>query len=314
VSLLSRISRKGANGFGYGSTAQSVTDGLSLAGKSVLITGCNSGLGFESMRVLALRGAHVIGAARTLEKAESACRAVGGRTTPIACELSDPASVGHCIKALTSATPLLLDAIICNAGIMALPALAQAYGYELQFFTNHIGHFMLVNGLLESLAADGRVVVLSSTAHHYAPKGGIQFDNLSGEKGYRPWMAYGQSKFANLLFAKQLARRFTGTHRTANAVHPGVIHTNLGRNMRLPSFVGAAVYGVGGALVLKSIPEGAATECFVAVHPLAARLSGLYFSNCNPAKPRAEAEDPVLAQRLWDRSEEIVAALGRTSS
>jgi NAD(P)-dependent dehydrogenase (short-subunit alcohol dehydrogenase family) len=312
VSLFSRIGRKGANGFGYGSTAEAVTTGLSLAGKSILITGCNSGLGFESMRVLALRGAHVIGAARTLEKAESACRAVGGATTAIACELSDPASVVRCLETLTSApSPILLDAIICNAGIMALPALTQAYGYELQFFTNHIGHFMLVNGLLNRLATDGRVVVLSSTAHHYAPKGGIQFDNLSGEKGYRPWMAYGQSKFANLLFAKELARRFSGTSRTANAVHPGVIHTNLGRNMRMASWVSAVVYGIGGALALKSIPEGAATECYVAVHPLAARSSGLYFSSCNPKKPRSDAEDPGLARRLWDTSEEIVAGLGR---
>jgi NAD(P)-dependent dehydrogenase (short-subunit alcohol dehydrogenase family) len=311
VSLLSRISRKGANGFGYGSTAEDVTAGLSLAGKSVLITGCNSGLGLEALRVLALRGAHVVAAARTLQKAEDACRAVGGKTTPIACELSDPASVGHCIGVLTSNGLPALDVIICNAGIMAVPTLAQAFGYELQFFTNHIGHFMLVTGLLDRLTGDGRVVVLSSTAHHYAPKGGIEFDNLSGEKRYRPWVAYGQSKFANLLFAKELARRFQGTRRTANAVHPGVIYTNIGRNMRLPSFVSAAIYGIGGALALKSIPEGAATECFVGVHPLAASSSGLYFANCNPTKPRADAEDPGLARRLWETSEEIVAALRR---
>jgi NAD(P)-dependent dehydrogenase (short-subunit alcohol dehydrogenase family) len=310
VSLLSRISRKGPNGFGYGSTAEDVTAGLSLAGKTCLITGCNSGLGLEAMRVLTLRGVHVIGAARTLEKSQRACSLVEGETTPVACELSDPASVRGCITTLTSAR-ILLDAIICNAGIMALPTLTQAYGYELQFFTNHIGHFILVNGLLDNLAADARVVVLSSAAHHYAPKGGIEFDNLSGEKGYRPWVAYGQSKFANLLFAKELARRFVGTAKTANAVHPGVISTNLGRNMKLPPFANTIFYGIGGALMFKSIPQGAATECFVAVHPLAARSSGLYFSHCNPAKPRQDAEDPKLAGRLWAESERIVAGLSR---
>lgn len=309
MSLLSRISRKGPNGFGYGSSAEDVTAGLSLAGKTCLITGCNSGLGFEAMRVLALRGAHIIGAARTLEKAQRACGCVAGETTPVACELSDPASVRECISTLTSAR-IRLDAILCNAGIMALPTLTQAYGYELQFFTNHIGHFILVNGLLGNLAADGRVVVLSSAAHRYAPKGGIEFDNLSGEKGYRPWVAYGQSKFANLLFAKELARRLAGTARIANAVHPGVINTNLGRNMKLPVFANTILYGIGGALVLKSIPQGAATECFVAVHPLAAKSSGLYFSHCNPAKPRPDAEDPNLARRLWEVSERIVAELG----
>jgi NAD(P)-dependent dehydrogenase (short-subunit alcohol dehydrogenase family) len=311
MSLLSRVSRKGANGFGYGSTAEEVTSELSLAGKTILITGCNSGLGFESMRVLALRGAHVIGAARTLEKAQLACRTAGGTTTAVACELSDPSSVRHCISSLTTEVKITLDAIVCNAGIMALPTLKQSHGYEVQFFTNHMGHFMLVTGLLGNLAMDARVVVLSSAAHHYAPKGGIQFDNLSGEKGYRPWVAYGQSKFANLLFAKELARRFHGTKRTANAVHPGVIHTNRGRNMKLPSAVGTLFYGIGGALVLKSISEGAATECFVAVHPLAALASGMYFSNCNPAKPRADAEDPTLARRLWDTSEQIVDNVGK---
>lgn len=314
MSLLSRIHRKGVNGFGYGSTAEEVTSGLSLEGKTILITGCNSGLGFESMRVLTRRGAQVIGAARTLEKAQLACRTAGGTTTPIGCELSDPASVRHCVASLTAGGKLSIDAIVCNAGIMALPTLTQAYGYELQFFTNHIGHFLLVTGLLGNLATDARVVVLSSAAHHYAPKGGIAFENLSGEKGYRPWVAYGQSKFANLLFAKELARRFEGTKRTANAVHPGVIHTNLGRNMKLPSAIGALIYGIGGALVLKSIQEGAATECFVAVHPFAAQTSGSYFSNCNPAKPRADAENPALARKLWDVSEQIAASVGAASS
>jgi WW domain-containing oxidoreductase len=190
---------------------------------------------------------------------------------------------------------------------MALPKLQQAYGYELQFFTNHIGHFLLVTGLLEVLADDARVVMLSSAAHTMAPKGGIEFDNLSGERGYRSWTAYGQSKFANLLFAKELARRFSGSRRTANAVHPGVIQTNLGRHMGMA--LGRLAFGIGGALFFKSIPQGAATECYVAVNPHAAGISGAYFADCDVHQPRADANDPALARRLWEVSEQIVAGL-----
>jgi WW domain-containing oxidoreductase len=203
-----------------------------------------------------------------------------------------------------------LDAIICNAGIMALPRLHQAHGLELQFLTNHIGHFILVTGLLDVLADDGRVVMLSSAAHLMAPKGGIEFDNLSGARGYKGWVAYGQSKMANLLFAKELARRFAGTARTANAVHPGVINTNLSRNLGAPPWVLKLVFVLGDVIFLKTIPQGAATECYVAVHPAAATISWAYFADSNVANPRADANDPALAARLWTVSEEIVAGLG----
>jgi len=308
MSLYSRMAPSGPNGFGYASTAEQVTEGRSLAGRTILITGCNSGLGHEAMRVLALRGAHVIGAARILAKARAACAAVSGSTTPIACELSDPASVRACVAAI-KAGGTRVDALIGNAGIMALPKLQQAHGYELQFFTNHIGHFMLVTGLLDVLADDARVVMLSSAAHTMAPKGGIEFDNLSGERGYKAWTAYGQSKFANLLFAKELARRFRGSAggRTANAVHPGVIHTHLGRHMNMA--VGKLAFGIGGALFFKSIPQGAATECYVAVNTQAAGISGAYFADCDVRQPRADANDPALARKLWEVSEQIVAGL-----
>jgi NAD(P)-dependent dehydrogenase (short-subunit alcohol dehydrogenase family) len=305
MSLYQHFKSNGPSGFGYGSTAEQVTEGLSLDGKTILVTGCNSGLGQEALRVLVLRGARVIGTARTLEKAKGACDAVKGRTVPVACELSDPASVRACVESV-KATGHRLDAIICNAGIMALPKLEQAHGIELQFLTNHVGHFILVTGLLDRLAADGRVVMLSSGAHKMAPKGGIKFDNLSGEKGYTPWGNYGQSKIANLLFAKELARRFAGTKRTANAVHPGVIQTNLGRHMNP---VAGMAFGLTGPLVLKSVPQGAATELYVAVHPAVANSSGLYFADCNVAKPRADAEDPALAAKLWEVTEKIVAGL-----
>jgi WW domain-containing oxidoreductase len=247
----------------------------------------------------------VVGTARTLDKAEAACDAVKGKTVPLACELSDPASVRACVESVKR-EGLGLDAIICNAGIMALPKLEQAYGVELQFFTNHVGHFMLVTGLLDQLAADGRVVMLSSGAHAMAPKEGIEFDNLSGEKGYQGWRNYGQSKMANLLFAKELARRFAGTRKTANAVHPGVIKTNLGRHMNP---VAQAVFGVVGRLTLKSVPQGAATEVYAAVHPAVATTSGAYFADCNVARPRPDADDPALAAKLWQVSEKIVAGL-----
>ena len=308
MSLLAAIKPNGPSGFGYGSTAEEVTAGHSLDGKAYLLTGCNSGLGLETLRVLALRGAHVIAAARSLEKARAACAKVKGRTTPVACELAEPSSVRACVAAV-KALNVPIDGIICNAGIMALPTLKQAHGYELQFFTNHIGHFILVTGLIDALAASGRVTMLSSTAHTMAPKGGIEFDNLSGERGYSAWRAYGQSKFANLLFAKELARRFGGAARTANALHPGVIFdTNLSRSMNVPRFLFDPVVSLSNLLVLKSIPQGAATECYVASSPSLAAVSGQYFADCNIAKPRADGEDPALARRLWDVSEKIAEA------
>src|SRR5271163_1423954 len=133
MSILSIVSRNGPTGFGYSSTAEDVTSGASLAGKTILVTGCNSGLGLEAMRVLALRGAHVIGTSRTQAKADAAGRSIGGATTGLACELSDPQSIRACIAAIQH-QGLRLDAIIANAGIMALPKLETAFGYELQFF------------------------------------------------------------------------------------------------------------------------------------------------------------------------------------
>ena len=305
MSLYAQLAPKGPSGFGYGSTAEQVTEGLSLAGKNILVTGCNSGLGQEALRVLSLRGATVLGTARTLDKAKAACSAAGGHALPFACELAEPSSVRACVAAV-KATGLRLDVILCNAGIMALPRLTQSLGLELQFLTNHIGHFILVTGLLDQLSDDGRVVMLSSAAHKMAPKAGIEFDNLSGERGYNAWKQYGQSKLANLLFAKELARRFAGTRRTANAVHPGVIQTNLGRHMNP---VAQFFFGLSDSIALKSVPQGAATEVYAAVHPGAAGINGVYFADCNVSKSRPDADNALLARRLWEVSEEIAARL-----
>ena len=303
MSLVSMFKGKGPSGFGYGSSAEDVTAGLDLSGRTILLTGCNSGIGKETLRVLAKRGAHVIAAARTLEKAQAACHDVGGETTPVACELSEPASVQACAaQVITLGRPL--DAIICNAGIMALPELNQKFGYELQFFTNHIGHFILVTSLLDSLADNGRVVMVSSDAHNRAPREGIQFDNLTGEREYGAWANYGQSKLANILFANHLTKRLAGTGKTANALHPGVIHTNLARSMN-PIAKGALA--IAAPLVLKSAGEGAATQCYLAVHPSVEGVSGKYFADCNVGKSSSRARDEEMAAKLWEVSESIVS-------
>ena len=301
MSLYGMLKPKGPSGFGYSSTAEEVTEGIDLSGKTILLTGCNSGIGLETLKVLSRRGAHMLAAARTTAKAEAAAKGLG-EVTPLACELSDPASVRACVEAVV-ALGRPLDAIICNAGIMALPKLNQKEGVELQFFTNHIGHFILVTGLLDSLADDGRVIMVSSDAHTNAPKVGIDFDDLSGEKRYSAWRNYGQSKLANLLFARELARRFEGTARTAYSVHPGVIKTNLGRHMN--PVVGVAL-AIGNPLVLKSIPEGAATQCYLAARS-ATDHNGEYFGDCNVRKCSRQARDMATAKRLWEVSEEIVA-------
>ena len=305
MSLLAAVLRKGPSGFGYGSTAEEVTEGLSLHGQTMLVTGCNSGLGLETMRVLCKRGARVIGAARTEAKARQAGEQAGGTVIPVACELSDPASVRACV-ATVAALEWKLDAILCNAGIMMLPKLETSHGYELQFFTNHIGHFILVTGLLDRLTETGRVVMLSSEGHKLAPTAGIELDNLGGHRAYGGMKMYGQSKLANLLFAKELSRRFAGTKRTANAVHPGVIKTNLGRHLSLVSRLAMALAE---PLAMKSVEQGAATQVYVATSPALLRVSGEYFASSNLATPRRDASDPALAKQLWEASEKIAAEM-----
>lgn len=306
MSLYSMLSSKGPSGFGYASTAEDVTAGLDLTGRTVLITGSNSGLGLETARVLTMRGATVIGTGRTVEKAREALSPLGGKTIPVALELSDPDSVRAAVKAVR-ALGLKLDALIANAGIMALPAHEKLQGIEKQLFTNHVGHFLFVNGLIDTLAEDGRVVILSSGAHKSAPEAGIELDNLSGDKNYRPWRAYGQAKLANLLFARSLAARFAGTQRVANALHPGVIATNLGRHMGAGTRFGLLVAA---PLFMKSVGQGAATETWAAVHPDAAKVNGEYLSDCNVSTSSAHGQDKALAEKLWTATEAIVARVG----
>ena len=306
MSLMALIKgRRGASGFGFASTAEEVTEGIDLTGKTILITGINSGLGQESGRVLSMRGAHIIGLARTLEKAQEGCASLSGTSTPVACELSDPASVRAAVDQI-KASGVTIDVLLCNAGIMALPDLNQSNGYELQFFTNHMGHFILVNGLLDQLADDGRVVMLSSAAHTFPYKEGIQFDNLSGEGEYTGFRAYGQSKLANVLFANELHKRFQGTTKTAYSVHPGGIATNLGRHMQGPS---TWMFALVGWIGMKNVEQGAATQCYCAAHPDAVQHSGNYFADSNVAKKSDHGKNDALGEQLWQVSEDIAAQL-----
>jgi len=287
------------------STAEEVTSGLDLGGKTVLLTGCNSGLGFETMRVLASHGAQIIGVARTRKKAEDAAKKIEGEITPLACELSDLDSVVACTEEI-DALDRPIDVLICNAGIMALPKLQQKYGLEMQFLTNHLGHFVLVNRLLDRVteAQSGRIVIVSSLGHYTSVAGGINFDNLSGEKHYVPFTFYGQSKLANLLMSNELARRLEGSRATSNAIHPGIIMTPLMRNF---GDIRATLTGIFSWPVSRSVEQGAATQCYVAASPNLEGVSGQYFADCNPARMSAHGQNPELASRLWTVSEELAA-------
>lgn len=290
----------------FSSTAEDVTEGVSLEGKTVVITGCNSGLGEETARVLAKRGAFIIGAARTSEKAQAVFDRHGIEGAAVACELSEPASVRAAVEAIRGMNREL-DVVICNAGIMALPERKEAHGIELQFMTNHVGHFIFATGLLDSLSADGRVVIVSSGAHHMAPEVGIELDDLAAEKSYDAWKRYGQSKLANVLFARALHQRFEGTKRVASSLHPGVIRTNLGRNNRTSV---DEIFETMDPARVKTIPQGAATQCFLAAHPSGAEAAGRYYADCQPKETSPLGQDDALAERLWDATEKLVRSFG----
>jgi NAD(P)-dependent dehydrogenase (short-subunit alcohol dehydrogenase family) len=285
-----------------------------MSGKTVVVTGCNSGIGLETMRVLALRGAHVIGTARTLERGQEAIASIQGKATPVVLELSDFDSVVACANTIQAmGTPI--DALICNAGVL-LTDLQQVRGMEMQFVVNHLGHFILVNRLLERVTAapQGRVVVVGSMSHRQVPAGGIQFDNLSGQGWER--QAYGHSKLANGLFSLELSKRLAGTRATSNSLHPGVVATNIMRNMNFtPPPAGGGGGGGnrgggggGGGFSFETPAQGAATSCYLASNPALAGVTGLYFVDCNPADQSDLQKDPALAARLWQVSEEITRA------
>jgi NAD(P)-dependent dehydrogenase (short-subunit alcohol dehydrogenase family) len=297
--------------FGPASTAEEVTAGLDLSGRVAVVTGATSGLGLETLRVLAMRGAHVIATGRTRERAAEACVEAGaaGRSTPVGLDLEDwPGIVAAADEIRALGRPI--DMLVCNAGIMHPAELRLVNGFEQQFAINHLGHFILCNRLIDLVRASpqGRVVVVSSQLLNSAPPGGIDFDNLDGSRGFDTNRMYGQSKLANALFAIELARREAGTAVTANTLHPGVALTNLDRARpawrralsRLLAFRHDYV---------KSIPAAAATQVYLATHPVLATTSGYYFEDCNPViSPSPYLADADLAAELWRRSEVFTAA------
>ncbi len=294
-----------ASRFNKRSTADQVLDGLDLSGRTFLLTGCASGIGFETMRALAARGGHVIGTGRTLRRAAEACGRVAGPTTPVACDQDDFASVAAAAVAVR-ALGVPLDAIIGNAGIFLPQTAAVRYGVESQFRINHLSHMLLVLRLADLLRdGSGRLVMVSSSAaQQFAPKEGVAFDNLDAHLGYRATRFYGQSKLANLTFAKSMAERLRARRISANALHPGVIlSTGIGRSL---GPVGQAAARLG-ALFSKSIAAGAATQCLLAAHPALASYSGGYYADCQPARPNPLSDDMAFQERLWSASEAILA-------
>lgn len=294
--------------FGAESTAEDVTAGIDLRGKFAVVTGCSSGIGFETMRVLAARGAYVVGTSRSLERAAEAGGKVIGLTTPLALELGDPDSIVECAdKVLSINRPI--DILVCNAGVRGGGnELRLVNGIERHFAVNHLGHFLLVNRLLERMyfAHQARIVVVASrTAYTGAPAVGIDFDNLDGSRGYSDSEAYGQSKLANVLFAREVGKRLRGTRITANSLHPGLIDTEIDRNLG-----GAARFGFGvlASIVGKTVEQGAATSCYVATSPLLGAVSGKYFEDCNAVtiagNPHMQSD--ALGEKLWSVSEELV--------
>lgn len=295
-----------SNAFGAESTAEEVTQGLDLSGQIALVTGCTSGLGFETMRVLALRGAHVVGTGRTLEKAEVACASIEGKTTPVALELSDFQSAVDCVATIRDAD-LVPDIVVCNAGINTFGELELMGGIERIFRVNFLGHFVLVNQLLPlmSAAGGGRIVhVGSRSGYRAAPAVGIDFDNLRGEGVFDSGEAYGRSKLANALFSFALARRLQGSKITSNVIHPGLVKTNIARTA--PALIRGA-FDLFGGLIAKTPEQGAATQVYVASSEALAGVNGAYFEDCNPVIVSGEHHmyDEAMGEELWSTAEKM---------
>lgn len=309
--------------FGSASTAAEVIDGIDLSGRRAIVTGGSSGIGVETARALASAGAEVTLAVRDADAghrtAADIATSTGNPDVHVGrLDLADQGSV----MAFVANWSGPLDLLINNAGVMALPQRQLTpEGWEMQFATNHLGHFALALGLHEALAATGnaRIVSLSSRGHLRSP---VVFDDVNfTSRPYDPWLAYGQSKTANVLFAVEAARRWAGDGITANAVHPGAIETNLSRHMD-PEDVQQLL--TSGMYRYKTIEQGAATSVLVATSPLLEGVGGRYFEDCNeavtvdkvtettPSGVAAYALDAANAKRLWELSGELLG-IGRSA-
>lgn len=316
------------NLFGSKSTTEEVLSGIDLSDKRVLVTGVSAGLGVETARALVAHGADVVGAARDLTKAEGAMTPVraetanGGSLDLIQLDLASLASVRACADALLKdGRPF--DVVIANAGVMAAPFGHTADGFETQFGTNHLGHFTFVNRIASLIAPGGRLVNLASSGHRYAD---VDLEDPNFEHtAYDPWIAYGRSKTANILFAVEFDRRHKARGVRATAVHPGGIRTELTRHLGDGAFE-AMIDKVNKELAaqgkspfeLKSIPQGAATSLWAGFVAAADEVGGRYCHNCrvatvteNPASRISEdvcayALDAERAKALWIKSEEMI--------
>jgi NAD(P)-dependent dehydrogenase (short-subunit alcohol dehydrogenase family) len=311
--------------FGATSTTDQVLQDVNLSGKRVLVTGVSAGLGVETARALAAHGARVVGAARDLAKAQSATEQVrtqasnGGSLDLVQLDLASLESVRRCADGLLAAGRPF-DVIIANAGVMACPKGKTDDGFETQFGTNHLGHFVLVNRIASLLKAGSRLVNLSSAGHRYADVN-LEDPNFD-HTPYEEFIAYGRSKTANVLFAVEFDRRHKASGVRATAVHPGGIQTELGRYMtaqvrdRLIANINASQPKGAAPFSWKSIPQGAATSVWAACVAGAEAIGGRYCEDCHVAEVasvpglragvQAYALDPQHAQALWQKSEEMV--------
>jgi NAD(P)-dependent dehydrogenase (short-subunit alcohol dehydrogenase family) len=306
--------------FGRDSTTDEVLAGHDLSGLTVFVTGANSGLGQETARAMAARGAQVILAGRDPGKLNEAMAAIragvpGAAPDSIVCDLGSLESIRAC-GAEARERFEKIDLLINNAGVMACPLGRTADGFETQFGTNHLGHFALTAELMPLVEAGERkrIVNLSSRGHHFAK---VDFDDPNFERrAYDPWVSYGQSKTANILFTVGLEARFAGRGIHAYAVHPGGIQTNLGRHMteEMTAALMERVTKSDSGFAWKTIPQGAATSCWAATAPELEGKGGVYCEDCHVAEVddvspaggvRSYAIDPQAAERLWQISEEL---------
>ncbi|KAK9813700.1 hypothetical protein WJX73_004097 [Symbiochloris irregularis] len=300
---------------GWKSTADDVirASRISLAGKTAIVTGGNTGIGKETVQSLAKAGARVVFTARSVSKADAAADYIRAavKDANIVTKQMDLTDLSS-IKAFTAdflKTEERLDLLICNAGVMACPQEYTSAGFELQIGTNHFGHFALVQQLIDRLQAQtfpSRIVVVASLAYAF---GAIDIDDLHFRKrAYTKWSAYGQSKLANVLFAKQLATR-TPDHVSVFSLHPGLVKTELGRHLMDSASFTARITQFFLSPVLKRPDQGAATSVFAATHPGLEQHCGAYFEDCAVAKLSTKAaKDMDMAARLWDATEQQLAA------
>jgi NAD(P)-dependent dehydrogenase (short-subunit alcohol dehydrogenase family) len=280
-----------------------------MKGKTVVVTGGNSGIGLETAAALAAMGARVLVTARNADRgrtavAQIAQRTEGAQVQLVVFDLADLSSVRRGAAEILEQAPRL-DVLVNNAGLVLTERRLTADGFEATFATNHLGPFLFTNLLLDRIrsSAPARIVNVASTAHNSARKG-IPFDDLQSERHYRGMRVYGQSKLANILFTLELARRLEGTGVTANSLHPGTVRTGYGADGDAGGFLSFGIK-IAGPFFL-SPAKGARTSVYLASSPEVDGVSGRYFVKCKPRRPRAWARDPEAAQQLWQVSEELV--------